>query len=114
MLRHGARPERVGRRGRDGEGTIYKAGRVKVLSHRGDRDCCMPLTVHKRVAPVFENLMGTKNLEASESIAFYKIQRNSRKFNRNVFDERKEQKFFENTKISRICRIIQPIIRSNE
>jgi hypothetical protein len=46
MLRHGERPERVGRRGRDGEGTIYKAGRVKVLSHRGDRDCCMPLTVH--------------------------------------------------------------------
>jgi hypothetical protein len=116
MLRHGARPERVGRRGRDGERTIYKAGRVKVLSHRGDRDCCMPphSSHRKRVAAVFENSMGTKNLEASESITFYKIQRNSRKFNRNVFDERKEQKFFENTKISRICRIIQPIIRSNE
>jgi hypothetical protein len=29
---------------------------------------------------VFENSMGTKNSEASESVAFYKIQKNSAKF----------------------------------
>jgi hypothetical protein len=52
---------------------------------------------------VFENSTGTKNLEASEFVAFYKIQkknqRNSGKFDRNAFDERKEQEFFENMKI---------------
>jgi hypothetical protein len=46
---------------------------------------------------VFENSMGTKNSEASESVAFYKVQKNLvkfRKFDRNAFDERKEQDFF--------------------
>jgi hypothetical protein len=33
---------------------------------------------------------------------FGKIRRNSGKFDRNAFDERKEQEFFENTKIGQI------------
>jgi hypothetical protein len=58
---------------------------------------------------VFENSTGTKNSKASESVAFYKIRKNSAKFKKidqNAFDERKEQIFFENMKIDRIiCRI---------
>jgi hypothetical protein len=63
------------------------------------------LCAHFQASPrsVFENSMGTKNSDASESIAFYKIWQNLGKFDRNAFDERKEQEFFENMKIGRIC-----------
>jgi hypothetical protein len=52
--------------------------------------CCVmprrsetPRTVQLLPQPVFKNLMGPKNSELSESITFYKIQKNSEKFNRN-------------------------------
>jgi hypothetical protein len=80
-----------------------------------DRDCrCCHLFALASMCPVFENLAGTKNSEASESVVFYKIQKNQwnlEKFDRNAFDERKEQEFFENMKIGRIYRIIGRIGR---
>jgi hypothetical protein len=51
---------------------------------------------------VFENSTGTKNSEASESVTFYKFWKNSGNFDQNVFDERKKQEFFKNTKIGQI------------
>jgi hypothetical protein len=63
---------------------------------------------------VFKNLTGTKNSEASESVAFYKIRRNSGKFDRNAFDERKEHEIFENTKIGRICRMNSEFVMNSE
>jgi hypothetical protein len=45
-----------------------------------------------------------RQVNPSRFIKFGKIQRNSEKIDRNAFDERKEQEFFENTKIGRICR----------
>jgi hypothetical protein len=51
---------------------------------------------------VFEDSMGTKKSEVSDPshfTKFEKIRRNSKKIDRNAFDKRKEQDFFENTKI---------------
>jgi hypothetical protein len=46
-----------------------------------DRDCrCCHLFALASMCPVFENLAGTKNSEASESVTFYKIQKKSTKF----------------------------------
>jgi uncharacterized C2H2 Zn-finger protein len=47
-----------------------------------------------------------RQVNSSHFTKFRKIQRNLKKFDRNAFDEQKEQGFFENTKIDRICRII--------
>jgi uncharacterized C2H2 Zn-finger protein len=52
-----------------------------------------------------------RQVNPSYFIKFEKFWQNLEKFNRNAFDERKEQEFFENTKIGRICRIIGRIGR---
>jgi hypothetical protein len=60
----------------------------------------------RRTPSVFENLVGTKKIQEANPlhfIKFKKIQRNSEKFDRNAFDERKEHDFFKTRKSAELA-----------